>query len=192
MHIVFPNDWDVLPYDLRDERKGKVPQDVFPFAVDFVLLRKSDNATISFLELKGFQDAGSANRHKLSDGSLEKVVANKVRDTIAGIIGFAHTAQNATFRPFAKALGDTAVKFEVNLWIEADLSLLGKREKHNIDWKASKKAEIQKQIEKMRKAKSGPFLQRMKKALSWASSQVQLCHSGNIGSFIPGIAVKPA
>ena len=46
---------------------------------------------------------------------------------IAGIIGFARTAHDAAaFRPFAKALADTTVKFEVNLWIEADLSLLGK------------------------------------------------------------------
>lgn len=191
MVITFPDDWKLLDYDNRAERKAKTPQDVFPYAVDFVLLRSSGRKTISFLELKGFQKMGSANRSKLANGELETEMAKKVRDTIAGIVGFSRTSAAASeFAPFAKALGDNGVRFEINLWIEADHTLLGKREKRNIDWNAQRKDEIQRQIEKFRKARDGTFLKRMKRALSWASAEIQLCHSQNVGSFIPGTTAR--
>ena len=193
MIVAFPDDWQLLDYDARPERKAKVPQGIFPFAIDFVLLRKTGIRTISFLEMKGFQNMGSANRHKLVDGELETELAKKVRDTISGITGFARTAGDArAFKPFAKALGDSTTKFEINLWIEADHTLLCKREKQNIDWNANRKDQIQAQIEKFKKAKDGVFLKRMKRSLAWASAEIQLCHSGNVGQFIPGTTTRIA
>ena len=193
MVVSFPDDWSLLDYDARNERKSKVPQDIFPFAIDFVLLRAAAPKTLTFLEMKGFQQMGSANRKKLADGELETELAKKVRDTMAGITGFARTADKAgDFKPFAKALGDSGTKLEINLWIEADHTLLNKRQKRNIDWNGNRKDEIRREIETMKKARDGTFLKRMKRALSWASAEVQLCHSGNIGQFIAGTTARKA
>ncbi len=193
MVVSFPDDWHLLDYDARSERKKRVPQEIFPFAIDFVLLKKAAPRTLLFLEMKGFQNTGSANRKKLADGELETELARKVRDTITGIIGFGRTANHAAeFKLFAKALGDSGTKLEINLWIEADHTLLGKREQRNIDWNADKKDEIQRQIEKFKKARDSTFLKRMKRSLSWASAEVQLCHSGNIDQFIPGTTTRKA
>lgn len=189
----FPDDWQLLDYDSRPERKAKAPQDIFPFAIDFVLLKPAVPKTLTFLEMKGFQNMGSANRKKLANGELETELAKKVRDTIAGIAGFSRTSKDAAdFKAFAKALGDSGTKLEINLWIEADHSLLGNREKRNIDWNADRRTQIHEQIEKMKKARGGTFLKRMKQSLSWASGEVRLCHRGNIGQFIPGTTVRKA
>ncbi len=191
MIVSFPDGWQLLDYDSRSERKARVPQDSFPYAIDFVLLRTTPKRTVSFLEMKGFQNMGTANRLKLESGELETELAKKVRDTIAGIVGFARTApDSAAFQPFAKALGDNGTRFEINLWIEADHSLLNKRQRRNIDWRNDRRTEIQHQIGKMRKARDGTFLKRMKRTLAWASAEIQLCHSGNIGQFIPGTTAR--
>lgn len=59
-----------------------------------------------------------------------------------------------------------------------------------VDWNANRKDAIQRQIEKIRKTRDGTFLKRMKRALSWASAEIQLCHSQNVGSFIPGTSAR--
>ena len=189
MEIEFPVDWEILNYDAVAERWRPTPQKLFPCAVDFILLKPGKK--ICLLELKGFAGFGPSNRHKLSDGSLEESISLKVRDSIAGVIGFARTGDvSASFAPFAKALGDCALRMEITLWIEVDPALFQQREKRLIDWRGGKQETIRRNIEKARDQRHSTFLNRMKKGLAWASSEVQICNRGNIGVLFPGTTVR--
>lgn len=189
MEIEFPPDWMVLNYDGKSERWRAAPQKAIPMAVDFVLLKRG--CKICFLELKGFQGTGPGNTHKLLDESLELVVAGKVRDSIAGVIGFARTGDIAAdFTPFAEAVGNSAVKFEITLWVEADHTLLHNRTKKLMNWRGGSQAAILKNIEMAKGQRSSTFYNRMKAILSWASAEVQLCNRGNIRVLVPGTVVR--
>ena len=191
MEIEFPEDWAVLNYDAKSERWRSSPQKTIPMAVDFVLLKPGQK--ICFLELKGFQGAGPANTHKLLDQSLEMVVAGKVRDSIAGVMGFARTGdKTADFTPFAKAVGDPAVKFEITLWVEADHTLLHNRTKKLLDWPGGNKDAILRHIKLAKSQRGSTFYNRMKAVLSWASADVQLCNRANIGVLVPGTVDRNA
>jgi len=191
MEIEFPEDWEVLNYEATGERWRAAPQRVIPMAVDFVLLKPGRK--ICFLELKGFQGTGPGNTHKLLDESLETVVAGKVRDSIAGVIGFARTGDTAAdFTPFAKAVGNPAVKFEITLWVEADHTLLHNRTKKLLNWSVGNQGAIWKNIEMAKGQRGSTFYNRMKTVLSWASAEVQLCNRGNIGVLVPGTVVRNA
>ena len=86
----FDESWIVIKYDDHKdyrERIGRLP-DIK--AVDFAAIH--DVVFLFFIEVKDFRGYRIQNRHRILDGELAVEVAQKVRDSVAGIVNCSCTS----------------------------------------------------------------------------------------------------
>lgn len=104
--------------------------------VDLVALQQGPKGSLLLIEVKDYRTSEKtpSTREKLADGgaSLVDLVAMKVRDTIAGLVGGVRMERDGLWRPCVEALVDREVW--VALWIEhaaidAGSTVQGKRAK---------------------------------------------------------------
>lgn len=116
----FGHRWRVFKLDdHRDYRKriGKLEETK---AVDFLGIL--DENELYFIEVKDFREHRIENRDRILKGELAIEVAQKVRDTLACIIGAYRTSSSPDFwQLYARLLCDTNVRINVVLWLEHDL-----------------------------------------------------------------------
>lgn len=168
LEFTFSEEWSALAYDETPEHRRNPNQDIIANAVDLVAARSGTG--ICFIEVKDYRTNPGQDRAKLMDGSLETKVAKKVRDTIAGTVGFSKTSSvPQRFTPLAAALSaqDTALK--IVLWIESDLRFLSQHRQ---------------------KQRASTFEKRLKQRLSWATNRVLVCNRDIVTAILPGITVR--
>ncbi|WAS92891.1 hypothetical protein [Nannocystis punicea] len=108
-------------------------------AVDFIGLFGSDPY---FIEVKNFRDYRIENKRRLMSGALADEVANKVRDTIAGLVwAMDRGLDTAPLRSLLGQLFAIKKKCNVVLWLEedpqtrpADRTMLAEAIKRRLHW----------------------------------------------------------
>lgn len=122
LRFKFDDAWTVVKYDetveyerIRDQTEAK--------GVDFVGLTAAGNSrfVIHLIEVKDFRGHRIENAPRIRAGKLVLEVAQKVRDTVAGVIGACRTSDEAQhWRHFARALRRGRDEVRVVLWLEQD------------------------------------------------------------------------
>lgn len=88
-------------------------------ATDFVALKEGQ---LLCLEVKDFRGHRIENKARLSTGELAIEVSQKVRDTLAGLIGARRTMGDGDeWKAFVEAAGNATHSLHVILWLEEDL-----------------------------------------------------------------------
>ena len=125
----FDDTWAVIKYDdHRDylERIRHLPETK---GVDFVAVL--DERLLYFIEAKDFRGHRIENRARVKDGELAIEVAQKVRDTIAGIVAAHHRGSTEEWSRFIECLTNSVNPVRVLLWLEDDLPPGPRGRRHN-------------------------------------------------------------
>lgn len=96
VHIEFPTGWEVIEYDKHNYFNAKLKKlcgqlDGSPEGTKALDGIATDRDRAFLIEIKDFRSYRIPNKHRLSSGELALECALKVRDTLAGIVGAAHT-----------------------------------------------------------------------------------------------------
>ena len=92
----FDSAWQVVKYDDKEsEYRKRVTLDETK-AVDFLgILTLPGRQQQFFIEVKDFTDHETENKERVASGKLAIEIAQKVRDTVAGIVGIWKTGQDS-------------------------------------------------------------------------------------------------
>jgi hypothetical protein len=160
--------WTVVKYDAHRDYRQKIAKLHGTKAVDFIGLYNGPDRVLYWIEVKDFRGYRIQNKPRLSDGELAAEVGEKVRDSIAGVIG-AHCTSNQweVWQPFVKAMLGRKCQIRVLLWLEED----------NIPGPTGRRpnsAQVQSQL--------------LKKRLGWLTARVFVV-SQALGGCPPGLVV---
>ena len=168
-HQVFSFDdvsWIVLKYD--DAKGGYYKDRIKKLdgtkAVDYIGTHKGN---LYLIEVKDFREHRIENQKRLTGDGLAIESGQKVRDTVAGIIGAYRTSDPQKWDVFANVLHDKIAVIRVVVWLEYDLPT------HD------------KQREKVR---TGIATNVYKAKLSWLTSRVLV--SNQIHNVVPDLKVS--
>lgn len=118
----FDDTWIPVRYDQhRDYVKkiGTLPQTK---AVDIIAVRRSSGRPLFFIEITDLRGWRVANKDHLASGELAIEVAQKVRDTVAGLVGaWRNSSDLESWRQSGDALFDRNRRIQVVLFLEQDL-----------------------------------------------------------------------
>jgi hypothetical protein len=113
--------WTVVKYDDHDDyvkRIAKLPETK---GMDFVGLLRQGGLTLCWIEAKDFRGYRIQNKARLTAGELAVEIAQKVRDSIAGVIGAYRTSgASHVWKPFIDAMRRKDCAIRVVLWLEQD------------------------------------------------------------------------
>lgn len=110
--------WVALKYDDETAYRDRIQKLKGTEAVDFV---GTHDKNLYLIEVKDFREHRIENQKRLTDGYLAMETGQKVRDTIAGIIGAYRTSNPQKWDTFAKALLNNKTNVRVIIWVEYDL-----------------------------------------------------------------------
>ncbi|NOT02206.1 MAG: hypothetical protein HOP29_16480 [Phycisphaerales bacterium] len=122
LQFEFDNAWTVEKYDDTREYRS-IEQQTEAKGVDFIALAPSGhNRVILFLvEAKDFRGYRIGNTERVRNGELVLEVAQKVRDTVAGVIGAQRNSENqARWSLFTRSMRRGRDEIRVVLWLEQD------------------------------------------------------------------------
>ena len=114
--FVFDERWTVFGYD-KDPYRQKYLGEVD--CVDIVA--RGPERKLYLIEVKDYRgvDRAKERREDIVSGVLFKKIGQKVRETVAGLIGgWRNGTHRASYQPFAPRLLDTQVDVHVIAWIE--------------------------------------------------------------------------
>jgi hypothetical protein len=172
LHFEFDDTWQVVQYDAEPIFQQGIKKVQGTHDVDFVALRAGKQ--LFLIEVKDFRGYRIQNKKRISNGELADLVAQKVRDTVAALVGARRCRpDDETWRQLARAL-EPVHEIRVVLWLEEDPPS-GKR-----DIRADSRLSIlRKDIEKR---------------LSWLDVRavVESRSTGLPGVTVTGLARKPA
>ena len=166
LEFTFDATWSVLKWDGHDAYVNGV-QCVEPCkAADFCGLRER---RLYFIEVKDFRGHRIENKRRLQGASTEGLaheVAQKVRDTVAGVVGARRIRQSEaeTWEPLGRALGDMKFAVHVVLWFEEDFP----------------RSPVETQV----------LQDNIKKKLRWLTTHVIVCCARDARSVPPGVSVR--
>ena len=173
LDFAFDASWRVCSHwDKEPVRLALLSQASGSRGVDLVGLREGPKGSLYLIEVKDYRTSEKerSTRKKLADEGdpLADIVAGKVRDTVAGLVGAARVERDQIWRACVEAL----VKREVwvVLWIEhaavdVSSSVQGKRGK----------------------VRALPPIENLKKRCRWLSARVAIDSRGHDG--LPGVTV---
>jgi hypothetical protein len=127
LRFEFDEAWTVVKYD---EPGGYYREKVKALegtkAVDFVALYVASRH-LFWIEVKDFRGYRIQNKSRQTDGELAREVAQKVRDSIAGVVGaFQLSSSPETWQPFVNCMRRREPSMKVLLWLEDDQPPPGK------------------------------------------------------------------
>ncbi|MBL9102391.1 MAG: hypothetical protein JNL82_15605 [Myxococcales bacterium] len=162
--------WD----DAASYRKG-VGQVEGTTAVDFIGLRADE---LFFLEVKDYRasERTPPTRQVLRDGgsNLVTVVASKLRDSVAGIVGAGRLDRDSDTTTLLRHLADTNTRVWAILWIEHAATLPG----------------VKPRVQNLRnRARGGVELDRLQAAVRWLGARALIC-SRDDRVHIDGLSVR--
>jgi hypothetical protein len=113
--------WKVVKYDEHPDYRNKIGRLPGTRAVDFVGLQDGANGVLYWIEAKDFRGYRIQNRQRMSESEIAIEFAEKVRDSIAGVVGAYRTAGGwDVWQPFVRALWRRENHLHVVLWLEED------------------------------------------------------------------------
>lgn len=116
----FGSAWNVLKLDEDAGYRSGIEKVDETKAVDFAGMY--DKGDLFLIEVKDFRKYRIPNKQRLSSGELAIEVAQKVRDSLACIIGCHRTNDaSAVWTEMAKILMDRKKEIKVVIWLEHDL-----------------------------------------------------------------------
>lgn len=121
-HLIFEfgDKWRVFQLDQHRDYRAGIENIGDTKAVDFVGIW--DNKELYLIEVKNFSGHRIENKDKLLKAELHKELAQKVRDSVACIMGAYRTSSQPEFwKPYVKLLCDADKRIKVVLWLEYDL-----------------------------------------------------------------------
>ena len=171
LRFEFDDSWTVVKYD---EPRGYYHEKVKDLegtkAVDFVALcvRPAREPDLFWIEVKDFRGYRIQNKQRQRDGELVAEVTQKVRDSIAGVVGaFQMSSTPETWQPFVNRLRRREPLMKILLWLEDDAPPSGKSQR-------AKKTQIQSRL--------------LKRQLEWLTTKVSIASLEN-GGLPPGLTV---
>lgn len=116
----FGNRWHVLKLDEHPVYRERIEKAEGTKAVDFLGIL--ENRELYFIEVKDFRQFRIENKERLSSGELAIELAQKVRDSLACIIGaYRISSEIEQWQPYTALLWDRSKVVKVVLWLEHDL-----------------------------------------------------------------------
>ena len=113
--------WFVVKYDEHRDYRDKIARLDGTKAVDFVGLQDGEDGVLYWIEVKDFRGYRIQNKRRLSGDELAQEVSEKVRDSLAGVVGaYGSSAESDLWRPFVRALWRRRSPIRVLLWLEED------------------------------------------------------------------------
>jgi hypothetical protein len=125
----FDDTWAVIKYDDHSDYVERIQHLPETKGVDFVAVL--DERFLYFIEVKDFRGHRIENRARVKDGDLAIEVAQKVRDTIAGIVAAHHRGSTEEWSRFIECLTNSVNPVRVLLWLEDDLPSGPRGRRHN-------------------------------------------------------------
>ncbi len=111
----------VVKYDEHPDYCSKICRLAGTKAVDFIGLWGDADGVLYWIEVKDFRGYRIQNKRRLSDGELAQEVAEKVRDSLAGVVGaYGSSSDPDVWRPFVRSLWQKTSPMQVLLWLEED------------------------------------------------------------------------
>ncbi|MDZ4679161.1 MAG: hypothetical protein SH848_19340 [Saprospiraceae bacterium] len=131
-------------------------------AVDFIGVLKNTTLTLSLFEVKNFREHRIENKARMNNGERIEEFAQKVRDTMAGVVGAAQNSSHlkGTWKKYVKLLSGGEI--HVVCWIEEDRQSNYSNVKRN-----------------RHKARASGFIQEIKRKLSWLTTKVTAADTTN-------------
>lgn len=174
LDFAFDASWQVCSHwDTEPVRLALLSQASGSHGVDLVGLREGPTGSLYLIEVKDYRTSEKqlSTREKLADDGdpLADIVAGKVRDTVAGLVGAARLERDDAWR----ACVDSLVQREVwvVLWIE------------HAELDASSPVQ-----RKRAKVRALPLIDSMKKRCRWLSAKVAIYSRSDNG--LPGVTVR--
>jgi len=138
--------WSVVEYDEHRDYHQRIAKLSGTKAVDFVGLQDGEDGVLYWIEVKDFRGYRIQNKRRLSGDELAQEVSEKVRDSLAGVVGAYQTSTEwEVWKPFVRALW-RKTSIRVLLWLEEDsvpgprgrrdnaAQVLSKKIKQNLKW----------------------------------------------------------
>jgi|APTNR8051073442_1049403.scaffolds.fasta_scaffold00490_19 ribosomal protein L25 (general stress protein Ctc) len=157
------NSWsDLIQYDKTTDCRNLQHAISGTKAVDFIGVLQKHTLTLSLFEVKNFREHRIENKARVNNGELIEEFAQKVRDTMAGIVGGAQNSSHlkVTWKKYIKLLSGEEV--HVVCWIEED-----RRPNYSSVYK------------NRHKAKASGLVQEIKRKLSWLTTKVMVADTAN-------------
>ncbi|MCG0318403.1 hypothetical protein [Phocaeicola vulgatus] len=169
----FSNQWEVFQLDkeadYRDKICKKVPETK---SIDFIGFNESQKILL-FVEVKSFRGYGNRTNIQRLTGENDDIsieVAQKVRDSLATIIGGARHSTNLPdkWKKYIEHLKDEK-NLKVIAWVELDVSTTNLLERANFKISAKRNE--------------------LRKRLTWLTSDVQILNTKNYNNELEGMEV---
>ncbi len=152
----FGNRWQIFKLDEHHAYRQRIQKLEGTKAVDFLGI--FDKRELYLIEVKDFRGHRIKTRDRLLKGELAIKVAQKVRDSLACIIGSHHTSSEPEYwQSYVKLLCNRHRNIKIVLWLENDLSPSNYRLR--------------------RKAMASVRVKVFKQKLKWLTSYVLVCGS---------------
>ncbi len=164
LRFSFDDSWHVEKWDdHRDYREGLCRLEGSK-AVDMVGVPGSGDAYL--IEIKDFRGYRIENRSRFG-GELEREVAKKVRDTVAGILAsYRRSGEHHLWEPLVQAFADRNRRIRIVLWVEDDVA--------RNEWRWRQCASV--------------ITKQLKRELSWLTTSVLVCNL-QVPNQPPGLTV---
>lgn len=147
-------DWsDLVKYDEEKDYRNLENSMPATKAVDFVGI---SGGSIHFIEVKNYRGHRIESKPKIEE--LDIIIAQKVRDTLAGIVGGVRnsTHKEELWAQHLAHLSDKNKRLHISLWMEEDSHIPDRL-----------------------KVSGGTLTQKLKKRLSWLSGRVIVANKAN-------------
>ena len=120
LQLQFDDAWHVEKYDGHPNCRQIQKLDGTK-AVDFVATQTLPRKVLYFIEVKDFRTFPTELRKELKSGSLVAEIAQKLRDTLPGMIGaWRNPSSQHAWQPFAAGLFDLQTEIHIIVWLESD------------------------------------------------------------------------
>ena len=166
--FAFDERWQVAKYD--EDSPCKALQRLLPGSKAIDFCGRTPDA-VFLIEVKDFRTYHAENRERLdaSTAVLAREVAQKVRDSIAGIVGAARTSNDKFWAHIGRGCASPAVDLFIVLWMEVD---------------------SYGQTAQQMKPGLNAHLQKLKEHLRWTGAHVLLLNEHVWADDLPGLQVR--
>ncbi|HVA47275.1 MAG TPA: hypothetical protein VNH11_12980 [Pirellulales bacterium] len=122
LRFQFSDEWYVVKYDGHRDYSAEMARLQGTKAVDFIaLLEAQPAAEMLWMEVKDFRGYRIQNKARQFDGELAAELGEKVRDSIAGLVGaWQRSSTPDVWLPFIERLSQREPPMKVLLWLEDD------------------------------------------------------------------------
>lgn len=170
----FSEQWDVCQLDKETDYREKICRQVPETkCIDFIGFNETKNVLL-FVEVKSFRGYGNlTNIHRLTgeNDDITVEVAQKVRDSLATIVGGARHSTNLSDK-WGKYVNhlNQGKNLKIIAWVELDVSTTNLLNRANVNINTRKKE--------------------LRKRLTWLTSDVQILNTKNYNNELEGVEVS--